>query len=366
MKKIILLNLTAAIFVTATTLATQAIARDINYSSFVSPKHVYNHFAMQPMFDNLKEEIEVKLHTSGSLTGARTTLSGISSGLTDGGLIVSLYHAKQLPRAVLFSDLALLNENSVATMAALNETVQLECPECTKEYNKYSIKDFGAYSTTPYNLMCKTAINSMADLNGLKVRAGGEVFTRVIDALGAVPVNIPSSEAYEALERGQLDCVLGSVAWLKSYSLMDVVTHVVEEPIGSYLGGSAVNLNTDTWGDLSNAQKDAWVSEAPGALARATTGYVAEDKKAKKLALAKGIKFSKAPADMANFLVTYREGEVETAIKAAKERGVKNPEIIVTRFLKNIKKWESLVTVDIDPETFTKILEERIYKTAKY
>jgi TRAP-type C4-dicarboxylate transport system substrate-binding protein len=366
MKNFLLPSFSAAIFATATMVAPQAIAGDINYSSFVSPKHAYNRFGTQPMFDNLKGTINVKLHTSGSLTGARTTLSGISDGLTDGGLVISLYHAKQLPRAVLLSDLALLNKNSVATIAALNETVQLQCPECTQEYGKYNIKDFGAYSTTPYNLMCKTAINSMADLKGLKVRAGGAVFTRVIDALGAVPVSIPSSEAYEALERGQLDCVLGSVAWLKSYSLMDVVTHVVEEPIGSYLGGTAVNLNTETWGNLSDSQKSAWVSEVPGAIARITTGYIADDKKAKELALAKGIKFTKAPADMDKFLVTYRNGEIEATIKAAENRGVKNPEVIINKFLKNLKKWEKLVNADTDAETFTKVLQEKVYSKAKY
>lgn len=370
MKKLILPSICTAIVAAGAMIAPAAMAEDLSYTVFVSPKHSINRHGMQPMFDNLRKvnkgKIDVTLHTSGSLAGGRATLAAVKDGLADGGFVVSLYYAKQIPINTTLSDLALLNKNSIATAAALNETVQLNCPQCKEEYAKNSITDFGAYSTTPYNLMCKSPINSMADLKGLKVRAAGAVYSRVVAALGAVPVTIPSSEAYEGMERGQLDCVLGSPAWLKTYSLVDIVTHVVDEPIGSYFGGSVVNLNSDKWDELSADQKAAWMSEVPGAVARITAGYIADDATAREMAIKKGVKFTKSPKDMAEFLVKYRQGEIAAAAKTAKSRGVKNPEAVINAFLKNLKKWEALATkIGTDPDAYTQALQDEIYSKIK-
>ncbi len=55
-------------------------------------------------------------------------------------------------------------------------------------------------------------IKSLADMKGLKFRIGGFA-GKVIERLGAVPLNLPGGEIYQALERGDID----AAEWIGPY-----------------------------------------------------------------------------------------------------------------------------------------------------
>src|SRR3546814_20659815 len=80
---------------------------------------------------------------------------------------------------------------------------------------------------------------------------------QLVAALGGTPVNITSAEFYEALQRGQADCTLGPLPWLKSYTLWDLVKYVSAEPFGTYHGTNFINMRTGTWKKLSKQEKAA-------------------------------------------------------------------------------------------------------------
>ena len=45
------------------------------------------------------------------------------------------------------------------------------CPDCLAEYRRNNTVYVGAYSTTPYRVMCRQPVRSMDDLRGLRMRA---------------------------------------------------------------------------------------------------------------------------------------------------------------------------------------------------
>ena len=55
-------------------------------------------------------------------------------------------------------------------------------------------------------------IRSLADMKGLKFRVGGFA-GKVIERLGAIPINLPGGEIYQALEKGTLD----AAEWIGPY-----------------------------------------------------------------------------------------------------------------------------------------------------
>lgn len=55
----------------------------------------------------------------------------------------------------------------------------------------------------------KKQIKTLEDLKGLKLRSPGPITSRVIRALGAVPVTMPITQVYTALERKTIDGLLG-------------------------------------------------------------------------------------------------------------------------------------------------------------
>lgn len=80
-------------------------------------------------------------------------------------------------------------------------------------FDKYNIMNFPCgYTGAQMGGWFRGEIKTVDDFRGLKIKAGG--FARhVLSRLGAVPVDVPISESYAALEQGVVD----GVAWIGPY-----------------------------------------------------------------------------------------------------------------------------------------------------
>lgn len=346
-------------------------SKPLSYSSYLPPTHASNRYALEPLFDTVAKEtngsLRFQLHAGGVMVGGKGTISAIRDSLVDGGFIVSLYHQNEIPLNTVLSDLAFLVEDPLVAMGAVNETVLLDCKDCLKEYDKYNVNYLGAYATTPYVMMCKQPVQTLADLKGLKMRAPGAVYGRWATRLGGVPVNISNAESYEALERGQLDCVMGSLGWLQTLSLWDLTKNIIDLPMGAYLGGALLSFNKDSWAKIKKSDRNVLVKHVPAALARLAVGYVNDDIAVEKQSKEKGVQIRKPDAALIQQLTEYREEEIQTAIETAKKRGVKNPEPTVKAFLKNLDKWKAIVAkIGHDETKYEQALRDEIYSKVSF
>lgn len=348
-----------------------AQSKPLTYSNYLPPTHATNRYALKPLFDEVAKEtngsLRFDLHPGGVLVGGKGTASAIRDGLVDGGFIVSLYHQNEIPLNTLLSDLAMLAEDPLATMGAVNETVLLECDECLREYAKHKTVYFGAYATTPYVMMCKTPVAKLADLKGLKMRAAGTVYGRWAAKMGGVPVNIPNAEAYEALERGQLDCMIGALSWLQTLSLWDVTKNTIDLPMGAYLGGAFLALNERSWKAIKPADRQVFVKHVPAALAALAVGYIKDDEDVKKQAQSKGVTIRQPDEALTKLLKEHSEAEIQSAIETAKKRGVKDPEPLARTFVEKLKKWKAIVALTgTDQKKYEQALRREIYDKVKF
>ena len=348
-------------------IGTAAQATDLIYGSYLSPEHGNNKFGMERFMEEAKTVSEGSLSfqfiPGGALVGAKTTLEGIRDGIVDGGIVVSLYHASDLPYNSVITNLTAFGGDAAVVAGATNETTLLNCPQCMEEWANWNVKHLGAYSTSMYKLLCAKEVTSIEDIKGWRIRAAGAT-GRWINHLGATPVNIPATDTYEALQRGQVECTVGSLSWLKTFSLGDVANSVYDLPSGAYFGGSIANINTNRWDSLSDIEKKAIIAAAPKAVSGATgMGYIGDDVEyAETGAAADGITINTPSEEEMAMVDEYRKTEADLIIKMAQDAGIEGAEEIVNAFLANLEKWEGIIAeIGHDPAKYEEALQREIY-----
>lgn len=130
----------------------------------------------------------------------------------------------------------------------------------------------------PQVVFCNTEVSSLADLEGLQVRASGRMTALLLEALGAEGVSVSFGEVPGALQTGTVDCAVTGAGSGYSAGWWEVSTHLMPIPLGGW-DPVVTAMNMDTWNGLSgNAQnalreqisaefeEPAWAS-AQGALA---------------------------------------------------------------------------------------------------
>ena len=94
-------------------------------------------------------------------------------------------------------------------------------------------------------------VNSLADINGMKLRIGGGVSGDVGAALGATGINVPAPKVYETLASDAADGVMMPMEGKASFKLFEVAKNTFTVPGGFYRGSFAVIMNQDTFDGLS-------------------------------------------------------------------------------------------------------------------
>ncbi len=115
----------------------------------------------------------------------------------------------------------------VATdMAALRKVVDAYREVFDKRLQeKFGAKVLTLWPFGPQVFYCNTAISSLDDLKGLKVRSFTPSMAALIQHLGAAPVTLPFSEVYPALQRGVANCGVTSPTSGNSGKWPEVTTH---------------------------------------------------------------------------------------------------------------------------------------------
>ena len=356
---------TAALLLASAVSTPPAQAADYVYGTYLPPKHSAVR-TLPPIFAALKKEskgaLDWKVVSGGQLFGAKASLDGAGKGMADASVLILPYFASSLPNAYTLNDLGAFGRIKSAVTAAAAEAMMVGCPECIADYKKRNTIWLVGLGAGQQRLLCTKPVTKMKHLKGLKLRTSGGT-GRLAKALGAVPVGLTSSELYMGLQRGQLDCIVGTPGWLISHRLIEMVTHVYDTPMAQSRGLATLVMNLDKWKALSTANKRLMLKYAPRlAAAVHITGYHSDTARARAAAKKKGIVWTKAGKDMASFMKAYRGKERAVVVKRAKKRGVKNPEAIIETHLKTIAKWEKIFGDKVpDAKTYADLVWKHLY-----
>lgn len=366
-----LLRATTALAVFGLTTA-PAFANEYNYATFVPPQAANNTIGLQPAFDAINEatggEVDIKIFAGGQLLGGQDMLAGVRDGIADLGFVIPVYAPSDLPNSVVISDMMPYGADPIAVAGASLQTMLMDCPQCREEFADNNLVFLGGHVPTPYRLLCREDVSSLADISGLRMRGGSGAMSRIAQALGGTPVNMGAGDMYEALERGQLDCVVGPIAWLRQYSLGEVIGSVLGEPLGVLGGLGLVTWNRDAWDGLSAEQQQAVLREMPGIVARATIdGYIADDNDVR--AEYEGrVNFNDSVPEIREALDRINAEGLPDIITAAQARGATDAEAITEAYQRNLAHWQQLAAERIhgDPEVLAQVLWDEIYSQVDF
>ncbi len=354
----------AAAMVLAT--AGPAMAKELIFGSFLPPRHNVNVLGLAPVLKAIEKEtggsIKWKLLTAGQLFGGRATLTSVGGGLADAGVVIASFTQSKLPNFFTMTDMTMFASDGLVAAAAAADTTFNDCPQCLNDFHKQKTVPLGFYGLTPYKLMCNKKVTNLAEAKGMRMRTSGGN-GRWARAMGGTPVHMTAPDMVEAIERGQIDCIIGPTAWIKAYSIPEHIKYVLDFPMGTFVGAAQFVMNRKVWQGLTLAEKKATLKYMPMSSALASIdGYAADAVKAEAESKARGAVYTKGGAEIEGLLKKHLSNEMDVIIAAAKKRRAKNPEAIIAAFKKNADKWTKLIAAtDRSSESYRKLLWDHLY-----
>src|SRR5437870_7891765 len=195
------------------------------------------------------------------------------------------------------------------------------------EYN--GVKLLGVFTHGPGQLFTKRPVNSINDIQGLKIRNGSGVAEAVAKALVSSAVVKPAPESYELLKSGVADGVFFPMESIISFKLDTVLEQATLFPGGMYSSAFGFFMNEEKWNKLPKEGQGAVEKISGEHLARmAGLSWDEADKKGLEAAKKAGIKVVTPDAAFVAEVKKRSAPIIEDWIKQASAKGVEGARVL--------------------------------------
>lgn len=294
-------------------------------------------------------DLKIKVFTGTSLLPPTAHLSGLRDGVAHISYHAGTYTPSDLPEDNVLAILGIGMKDPLLTTFAVAD-FYLTDPAMQALWKRQNVVYLGAYASVPYVLICRNKVEKLADLKGLKVRMPGPIHADWARLVGASPVNVPSSEMFTGLDKGQIDCTANGANELKSRSLWDVAKFANTVNLGPYFAGWEWAMHGPTWAKLTIKQRRILLDTIADATVDMEVGYVALAAEVLAEAPGKGVAVTTNSPDITKSLQDFAGQARATAVKEGNERfKLQDAEGLVKRFEATLAKWERLMA-GVDPK----------------
>lgn len=349
--------------------AASASAETYRYSTWLpdseSTTYVGRTFFMPEVAKRSNGEIEFELFSGGALMPPKAHLAGVGDGVVQLGFHTSGYTPSDLPLTNAVSGFGFVEPDPTIIGFAWADWMMHD-PDAVAEFQGHNVVPLGGFSTPTYPILCKseTPIVTLEDIQGKKLRFPGGLTASLAQYVGAVPVNIPAPEIYQALQTGQIDCAGIVPLWLNIDNTLDEIVRSVTllEWTGSY--NSPIHLyNKDWWQSLRTDQRQLLIDLAGEATAKIQVRFTVLTEKAYNDAAAKGVTIVEPDSSITDKVAEWIDAGVGDMAGIARDTyGVQDPDALFGTFTPYIEKWQGLLDgVDrTDEATLTALVKEHM------
>ncbi len=188
--------------------------------------------------------IRTTFYPGGILTPAPQTFDSVITGIADIGFAPMGVTPGRFPLSeVMEQPLGITNARMMTRLS--NDFVLTFKP---REFDQ--VKVLFLLSASPGLLHTKNPVTRLEDLRGLKVRCLGGTAARVLKALGAVPVVIPTGDTYDALRKGIVDGVIAAWDSLETLKWGEILHCTTVSRYASVGAAGFVVMNKAKWNRL--------------------------------------------------------------------------------------------------------------------
>ncbi|XWN30288.1 MAG: TRAP transporter substrate-binding protein DctP [Devosia sp.] len=163
--------------------------------------------AFEAMAEELREttggEVDITVLPGRAVVGAAETIEAIENGLLDGQYTAPSYFAGKDPAMGVLGDTLAAYPDSATRDGWFTDGGGLELAQ--ELYDGYGLHLICAIYWPPEQIPSTVPINTIADLEGLKMRAPGGLASDLLNRAGASLVNLGVGESVTAMETGTLD-----------------------------------------------------------------------------------------------------------------------------------------------------------------
>lgn len=240
--------------ITTFSAATMASAQEMKLADFLPPSHPFQTEVYGAMADKIAAatdgEVTIQVYPGGALGGNPVEqYERALNGVADIAFIVPGYTASKFPMTTLL-ELPTVVENTTAT-ARINDNLKF----LSKEYKRVHL--LSLFSNSASVLYTRnTPVRGIDDVKGMKIRVPSRNAGLVVESWGAVPVSMPGPDAYNAMQTGVIDGILGDAAMVYGARWIEIANYITEGLNASILPMGLI-MNRDAYDDLSEANKAA-------------------------------------------------------------------------------------------------------------
>jgi TRAP-type transport system periplasmic protein len=183
----------------------------------------------------------------GQLYRANATLSSVEDGVTDIGWVFSMLEGGQLPLSQVSSYTPFTTNNPPAQLAVMWDL--LENNEAfSNEWSQYDLVVLGLTATDTYDLYTTRPVNSLADLQGMKISAPGAL-ANWLRGTGANAVDGALTTYYTDIQTGVSDGTLSLALGILPTRVYEVAPYITRLDMGTAFSG-AIAINRAAWDEL--------------------------------------------------------------------------------------------------------------------
>jgi len=190
-------------------------------------------------------QVTFEMYPSGQLGDGSDMLDLLKAGSTDIAAVGPSYVSDQLPLSTV-STLPGTYDSAQEGGNAMYELANGILYE--EELQRHNVRPILAGNTPPYQLVTNSEVHSTSDMEGLNIRSGGGGHSNTIEALGATPVEVGSSDVVSAMENGVVDSLLFPIITIPSFDAQ------------TYFDYSTTNTNLAGWSVLWLIREEAFNS----------------------------------------------------------------------------------------------------------
>lgn len=230
-----------------TTTGTEGKTIELKLAHFWPATHPAETQLVQPWAKDIEKasngRVKITSYPGETLAKANDIYDGVVKGSIDIGISCFSYTKGRFPVCEVFELPGITYNTSKAASKVAWETLQ--------ELNPKEVQDthlIMVLTTGPGDLYTKAPVRTLDDLKGMEIRATG-MSAKTLTALGATPVGMPQSEAYESLSKGVVKGNLGPDEVLKGWKQAEVTKYLTKTPF-LYNTVFFVTMNKDKWNAL--------------------------------------------------------------------------------------------------------------------
>lgn len=235
-------------------LAQAATAEELSVATFVPPQHHTN----TGMFAWFAKEIEDR-------SGGSLTMKLYPAGQLGAGPVQQYKRAVEGVADITFGVVsytpALFPKTMLGILPGTSDTADASTRAIWSIFDEHLADEFAdvkvlAVGTVAGNLFAATRdVSTMEGLKGAKLVPYAAMTTPIVEALGAVPVQMPVTEMYTGLSTGTIDAAMASYNNITPpWNFWDVSNHIVENVPVSFAVTFAV-MNREKYMSLSDEHR---------------------------------------------------------------------------------------------------------------